>query len=95
MEKRTMGEILSVKTQWWLKVNTKSVRIGPLDGATFPHVVKVKYTVDGKEIIKKKWLGASANCPSVGERVCVVYREDKPTKFRLEGHYENIQTKAF
>ena len=84
MEKRARGTILSVKTQWWLKVNTKAVRSGPLDGASFPHIVKVKYTVDGNEIVKNKWLGANILPPSVNGSVTVVYREDKPTKFRLE-----------
>ena len=84
MEKRTKGTVLSVKTQWWLKVNTKAGRFGPLDGATFPHIVKVKYTVDGNEIIKNKWLSAGIEPPSVNGSVIVVYREDKPTKFRLE-----------
>ncbi len=84
MEKRTIGTVLSVKKQWWLKVNTKAVRIGPLDGAIFPHIVKVKYTADGNEITKNKWLGAGITPPSVNDPVPVVYREDKPTKFRLE-----------
>ena len=84
MEKRARGTILSVKTQWWLKVNTKAVRSGPLDGASFPHIVKVKYTVEGNEIVKNKWLGANILPPSVNGSVTVVYREDKPTKFRLE-----------
>ena len=84
MEKRARGTILSVKTQWWLKVNTKAVRSGPFDGASFPHIVKVKYTVDGNEIVKNKWLGANILPPSVNGSVTVVYREDKPTKFRLE-----------
>ena len=42
-EKRTEGTVLSVKKQWWLKVNTKAVRLGPLDGARFPHIVTVEY----------------------------------------------------
>ena len=84
MEKRTQGTVLSVKTQWWLKVNTKAVRSGTLDGAAFPHIVKVKYTVEGNDIVKNKWLGANILPPSVNGSVTVVYREDKPTKFRLE-----------
>ena len=83
-EKRTVGKILSVRRQWWLKVNTKPLRTGTLDGATFPHIVKVKYTVDGEEYIKAKWLGASVTPPSVNEQVTVVYREDKPSRFRLD-----------
>ena len=83
-ENTAIGTILSVKKQWWLKVNTKPIRKHALDGATFPHIVTVKYTVDGNEIIKKKWLKSFVTPPNVNEQVTVVYREDKPTKFRLE-----------
>jgi hypothetical protein len=81
--KETKGTVLSAKKQWWLKVNTKAVRFGPLDGATFPHIVKIKYTVDGKEYVKRKWLNAGVRCPAVGDTVTVVYREDKPVKFSI------------
>ena len=84
MENKTMGTVLSVKTQWWLKVNTKPIRTHALDGAIFPHIIKVKYVVDGNEIIKRKWLGAAMKCPSVNEKVTVIYQVNKPTKFRLE-----------
>ena len=84
MENKTIGTIISVKKQWWLKVNTKPVRMHALDGATFPHIVTVKYTVGGNEIVKKKWLKSFVTPPSENEQVTVVYREDKPTKFRLE-----------
>ena len=83
-EKRTEGTVISVKKQWWLKVNTKAVRIGPLDGARFPHIVTVEYTADGAKMKKSKWLGASIDPPSVNGRVAVYYREDKPSKFRFE-----------
>ena len=33
MDKETIGTVLSVAKQWWLKVNTKPVRMGALDGA--------------------------------------------------------------
>ncbi len=58
MQKRTTGTIISVKKQWWLKVNIKPFRNGPLDGATFPHVIKVRYTIGGKEYMKRLWIGA-------------------------------------
>ena len=83
MEKRTRGTVVSVKKQWWLKVNTKSVRMGPLDGATFPYIVKVKYTVNGVEYIKSKWLGASITPPSANDPITVIYNEANPKKFRL------------
>ena len=84
MEIRTTGTVVSVKKQWWLKVNTKPVRLHAMDGAIFPHIVKVKYIACGKEIIKSKWLKASITPPSQNQEVTVIYREDKPTKFRLE-----------
>ena len=82
-EKKTKGVVLSAKKQWWLKVNTKAMRSGALDGATFPHIVKISYTVDGKEYIGRKWLSAGVRCPAVGESVAVSYREDKPSKFSI------------
>ena len=49
MKQQVSGTVVSVSRQWWLKVNTKAVRLGPADGAIFPHIVKVTYTVDGRE----------------------------------------------
>ncbi len=83
MQKRTTGTIVSVKKQWWLKVNTKAFRSGPLDGAVFPHVIKVRYTVDGTEYIKRKWIGAEYPVPAEGAAVQLVYDEDRPDKIRI------------
>ena len=84
MEQKTVGTVLSVKRQWWLKVNTKPIRIHPLDGATFPHIVKVKYAVGECEFVRRKWVGAGLPCPKVGDQIAVSYRVENPTKFRLE-----------
>ena len=79
MQKRTSGTVVSVKKQWWLKVNTKVIRTaGPLDGATFPHVVKVRYTVDGQEYEKRKWIGAGKPVPGEGDTVQLVYDDENP-----------------
>ena len=53
MHKEIMGVVISVKKQWWLKVNTKPIRMHALDGAVFPHIIKVKYTVNDTEYIKR------------------------------------------
>ncbi len=84
MEKETLGTVISVKKQWWLKINTKPVRHGTFDGAVFPHIITVKYTVFGREITKKKWLGVSITPPSEHSQLKVIYREEKPTKCRIE-----------
>ena len=83
-EKQTIGTVLSVKKQWWLKINTKPFRAHPLDGATFPHIVKMAYEVEGKEYKKSKWIGAGLPVPAVGEQVVLFYDEKKPKKIRLK-----------
>ena len=35
MEKETMGTVISVTKQWWLKVNRKPVRAHAMDGEPF------------------------------------------------------------
>ena len=84
MEKETIGTIISAAKQWWLKVNTKAVRMGALDGATFPYVVKVCYTVEGEEYTCHKWIAPTAHPPLVGSAVRIFYCEDKPKKARVE-----------
>ena len=56
MEKEITGKVTGVAKQWWLKVNTKPIRLKFMDGAVFPHIIKVVYSVDGKEYTKRKWL---------------------------------------
>lgn len=75
--------MVAVQRQWWLKINTKPVRKGTLDGAIFPHIIKVKYTVDGKEYFKRKWIDARNTVPSLDSPVTVVYDESKPSKSKI------------
>ena len=84
MEKKTIGTVISVKKQWWLKVNTKPIRLHAFDGATFPHIITVKFVADGQEYTKKKWVRASQQCPALNATVTVIYREDQPAKCRVE-----------
>ena len=84
MEKETMGTVISVIKQWWLKVNRKPARVHAMDGAAFPHTIKVKYTIDGKDYICRKWIGAGNNVPDKGTTIKVIYCEDKPSKARIE-----------
>ena len=80
MDKETMGTVISVKKQWWLKINTKPVRTHTLDGAIFPHIIKVQYTVDGKTYIKRKWIGANSQPLAEGSSVTVLYCGNNPNK---------------
>ena len=53
MEQKTIGTVISVKKQWWLKVNTKPVRMHALDGATFPHIKKLAIWLMERSISKE------------------------------------------
>lgn len=84
MEGEIRGTVISVSKQWWLKVNRKPIRMGPLDGAEFPHIIKVRYAVDGTEYTRRKWIPAGKTVPAEGSTVKVFYQLDKPSKARLE-----------
>ena len=83
MEQETRGTVMFVAKQWWFKVNTKAVRTRALDGAVFPHVIKVWYAADGKEYTKRKWIGAGSPVPAVGSFVRVRYCKEKPSKAKI------------
>ena len=83
MHKETMGTVISVAKQWWLKINTKPIRMHALDGAAFPHIIKVQYTVEGTEYVKRKWIGAGHSVPSVGSPVKVRYSAENPGKAEI------------
>ena len=78
--KKTIGTVVSVKKQWWLKINTKPIRAHAFDGAIFPHIVKVVYCVDGIKYYKKKWIRAALPVPTVNTEVTVAYDKERPSR---------------
>lgn len=83
MDKQTTGIVIAATKQWWLKVNRKPMRMHSLDGAEFPYIIKIEYTVDGKAYTKRKWINAGDPVPKVGSNVQVMYNSDKPSKARI------------
>ena len=83
MEQKTIGTVVSVKKQWWLKVNTKPVRTHALDGATFPHIIKVRYVVNGTEYFKRKCISACDQPQALVTELTVIYDENKPSKSKV------------
>ena len=83
MDKLTTGTVLTVSKQWWLKVNRKPVRIHALDGAEFPHIMKIEYIADGKVYTKRKWINAGEPVPEVGSSVQVKYDPERPSKAKI------------
>lgn len=83
MEEKTTGTVIDVSEQWWFKLNTTALRVRSRDGAIFPHIVKVRYAVAGKEYICRQWFSTGMLCPAVGQSVTVMYSVKKPSKARL------------
>ena len=84
MESETMGTVVSAAKQWWLQINTKPIRMHALDGAIFPHIIKVSYALDGKEYFCRKWISAGGYVPPVGSTVKVCYHKNRPSKARVK-----------
>ncbi len=83
MDKQTTGTVIAATKQWWMKVNRKPVRMHALDGADFPYIIKIEYTVDGKAYTKRKWINAGGSVPTVGSNVQVMYNSDRPSKAKI------------
>ena len=83
MEKETRGKVTSVAKLWWFKVNQKPFRTHALDGAIFPSIITVQYTVDSKTYLKRKWISAGLLVPDLGSTVKVIYSEKNPKKAKI------------
>lgn len=75
---KTIGKITHIKKWWWLKVNTKPIRIGMLDGARFPHTVYFSYTVDGIEYQGRKYLSYKLDPPGKDSEIEIFYDANDP-----------------
>ncbi len=75
------GKVTKTYSCWWLKVNTKPVRLHSLDGARFPHIITFAYTVDSIPYEGKLWVPYSLRPPQPGEEIPVYYDPDKPEHY--------------
>ena len=81
---KTTGTVIEVKKIWWIKVKLKAVRMHPTDGVAFPHSIRVKYTVDGKEYNTKVYVPWRILPPPIGDEVVVNYNADRPSQSRVQ-----------
>ena len=81
--KKTTGTITSVKTCWWIKINTKPFRRHALDGAKFPHIIYFTYTVNGSAYQGSSCVEWYLRCPNKGETVTVFYDKSDPAQYAV------------
>ena len=82
-----VGEEMSYQTAGSLKIAFRG-RGGEVSGYRREldlerAVVRTRYTVDGVEYVRRKWIGAGQPVPPEGSAVSLVYEEDRPEKVRL------------
>lgn len=88
MEKQTRGTVVASTKQWWLKINSKLARVIGTEGAIYPYVVKITYSVDRKAYTKRKWIHAGQPVLKVGSSVRVMYNSDQPSKGKIQSFCE-------
>ena len=74
------GVIIAAKRCWWLKINTKPVRKHALDGAVFPYLITVRYSVCGAELERRKLVVWKNGIPRIDQPVTVQYDVKRPSK---------------
>lgn len=74
------GTVTEVKTCHWLKVNQRSLRATPLDGAAFPHILHFTYQVDGTIYRGSRFVNWNLPCPGKGAAVTVYYDPSAPAR---------------
>ncbi len=84
MEQKTTGKVISASKLWFIKKNTKAVRTHALDGAEFPHMIKLEYTVNAVKYTKRKYIKAGLECPQISEEIPIFYDSDNHAKCRIE-----------
>ena len=74
------GTIIKLKKIWWIKINTKTFRKSSLDGATFPYIITVKYTVNDTTYEKNKFVYLGDKEINIGKKIKVVLKENNHSK---------------
>lgn len=82
-QNRTVGTVLSAEPIWWVKINTKPVRVNGLDGAKSPHVIRFAYCVEGVTYHGSAYVSYTVRCPEAGENIPVYYDRDDPSKYAV------------
>ena len=78
------GRVTAVKRCWWLKVNTKAVRVTGLDGAKFPHVVYFTYVVNEKSFSGRRYISWTMDAPCVNDEIELYVDRNDPAKYAVK-----------
>lgn len=74
------GTIIKLKKIWWIKINTKAFRKSSLDGATFPYIITVKYTVNDTTYEKNKFVYLGDKEINIGNKIKIILKDNNLSK---------------
>lgn len=74
------GTIIKLKKIWWIKINTQAFRKSSLDGATFPYIITVKYTVNDTTYEKNKFVYLGDKEINIGNKIKIICDAINPKK---------------
>ena len=81
---KVKGTVVSAKTCWWLKINTKPIRHRSMDGAAFPYIISFQYEVDGIEYRGSRYVCWTTRCPVIHETIDVYFDISKPSIYAVD-----------
>ena len=87
---KATGTIMAVKTCWWIKINTKSVRMHALDGAKFPHIIYFTYNVNDIAYQGISCVSYYLRCPNKGETITIFYDKNEPAQYAVSLYGDSL-----
>ena len=87
---KATGTITVVKTCWWIKINTKNVRMHALDGAKFPHIIYFTYNVNDMEYQGSSCVSYYLRCPNKEETITIFYDKNEPAQYAVSLYGDSL-----
>lgn len=72
-DQKTEGVVVAIKKAFWW-----------MEGHGYSCIMKIKYTVQGKDYYKRIWIPLESFPPIVGSTYIVTYCSDKPSKAKVK-----------
>lgn len=76
--------VIKVTDCWWMKINRKPMRMHGPDGAQYPHILHLQYSVNGNRYKGCRWLSWTEAAPVVGDTIPILCDASNPKCFVMK-----------
>lgn len=76
--------VIKVTDCRWLKINRKPARMSSFDNAQYPHILHLRYRINGTDYHARRWLSWTETAPLAGETIQIQCSASRPKRFILE-----------